>query len=380
VAYKDTIAEDVQNNEARLDNIEDDMSNLPTTINSIVGRVSKSELIGQYLTQTGVLQDNTSVNCEITDFLPCNGGDVFTIKAESGSANGAVAVFYKSDKSSVVGYNKSRYVNGFVDVTAPSTAIYVRFSSFYLVDSYKPLHVAYKDTIAEDVQNNEARLDNVESYIPSIENHWENKSWYAYGTSLTNISAEGKYASYLAKFSGLNLTNKGTSGGGFVRNQRLLNAVMNTTDGKTSADLITLECLATDNVEAFGEVTDTETTSFLGCLAQCIQYLQNNTTAQIVVIASAAPRSNTDGTEYYPPTHTYLDGNTWAQKRDKVQEVCKMYGVYFIDMEISLGYYRKTDDYLVDYIHHTELGGYVVASYIWSQLKNIPLWYTAIPE
>lgn len=33
----------------------------------------------------------------------------------------------------------------------------------------------------------------------------------------------------------------------------------------------------------------------------------------------------------------------------------------------------------VDQIHHTNLGGYNFAQAIWSQLKNIPLFYKAIP-
>lgn len=46
-----------------------------------------------------------------------------------------------------------------------------------------------------------------------------------------------------------------------------------------------------------------------------------------------------------------------------------------------MGYARMnaSDNYNVDQIHQTNLGGYNFAQAIWSQLKNIPLFYTAIP-
>jgi hypothetical protein len=57
--------------------------------------------------------------------------------------------------------------------------------------------------------------------------------------------------------------------------------------------------------------------------------------------------------------------------------------VYFIpagSMD-GMGYARMnaSNAYNVDNIHHTNLGGYNFAQAIWSQLKNIPLFYTEIP-
>ena len=43
---------------------------------------------------------------------------------------------------------------------------------------------------------------------------WNGKTWYAYGTSITNIASEGRYATYLEQMSGMTLVNKGISGGG----------------------------------------------------------------------------------------------------------------------------------------------------------------------
>ena len=49
-----------------------------------------------------------------------------------------------------------------------------------------------------------------------------------------------------------------------------------------------------------------------------------------------------------------------------------------------MGYARLTSSsgsaYVVDNIHQTNLGGYIMAQNLWYQLRNIPLFYTAIPE
>jgi hypothetical protein len=48
--------------------------------------------------------------------------------------------------------------------------------------------------------------------------------------------------------------------------------------------------------------------------------------------------------------------------------------------EGGLGYARLilANKYLADSIHHTDLGGYNLAQFVWSRLKNIPLWYSQI--
>ena len=231
---------------------------------------------------------------------------------------------------------------------------------------------------------------------------WKGKKWYAYGTSLTDTEnypnkPYGWYAKALRDMSGMLMYNKGIAGGGLMNSsQNVLAAIRNTSDGKTEADLITLECMINDQYFTFGNVDDVGTNSFLGCLANCIMYLQQNTTAQIVIIASpqnsrdsatnmhgTAPAGET--TVQMIPTYRFVsDNRTWAERADLVRLLCEMYGVYFINPVHALGYYRKPTDnvdhpYYADVYHHTALGGYVFASYIWSILKDIPLFYKAIP-
>ena len=64
------------------------------------------------------------------------------------------------------------------------------------------------------------------------------------------------------------------------------------------------------------------------------------------------------------------------------QSTRKEYTMRFIDTANGLGLARlnSNNNYNVDNIHHTALGGYNFAQAIWSQLKNIPLFFTAIPS
>ena len=135
-----------------------------------------------------------------------------------------------------------------------------------------------------------------------------------------------------------------------------------------------------------GTIYDTENTTFCGVLNQCIQYLQENTSAQIVVMSSTpAITSPSDSSIYYPPSTKYNNGTvTLFDINSAIQNVCRCNGVYYIPLGEGLGYgYARAKNgliYRADNIHHTDLGGYNLAQGIWGYLKNIPLWYTSIPE
>ena len=227
-------------------------------------------------------------------------------------------------------------------------------------------------------------LDDTKVLIPRInkvQNHWEGKKWYAYGTSLTSESM-GKYVPYVAEMSGLDVVNKGIGGGGIISNTKVKDAVMNTTDGKLEADLITLEVGANDASAPLGEPWDNTADTFLGSLTQCINYLLQNTNARIVVMSSPIGRYTTSGgsTEITPDRYKYLE--RWQGIRD----VCIKCGVHYIGLgdESGMGWARLNNnmgiDYNTDNIHHTDIGGYNLAVYMWSKLKDIPLWYTSVPD
>ena len=128
------------------------------------------------------------------------------------------------------------------------------------------------------------------------ESHWIGKTWYAYGTSLTS-DVWGKYSKYVVELSGLICVNKGIGGGGIIDNRWIYNAVMSE-DGKTTADLITLEVGANDGMASLGSPTDTDDTTFCGSLNQCIKYLlENCPKAQIVIMDSTRQRYKLDEPE-----------------------------------------------------------------------------------
>lgn len=254
-----------------------------------------------------------------------------------------------------------------------------------------PQGIILTDSLDEYVSNKAATAKaayNLKRMIGAGANHWSGKTWYAYGASLTQY---GPYTNALRDMSGMTLVNKGLAGKGImVGNHEVRNAIMNTTDGKTSADLITIEVMGNEMSLTFGDIADGINTdgttpsnvydTWIGCFVQCILYLQRNTRAQIVVMPFTDSRYQYQHPETpTTPNRKYNDGTTLADRRAIVERLCNMYGVYYIDPNTALGYAKKTDAYLTDQVHHTALGGYVVAEYLWSKIKDIPLWRTAVP-
>ena len=104
-----------------------------------------------------------------------------------------------------------------------------------------------------------------------MENHWNGKLWYAYGTSMTSLSM-GEYVPVVEELSGLNVVNLGIPGGcltpsGYGRGD-VKRAVMRIDDGKEKADLITLEVLPNEGATV-GNIYDTDDVSFCGCFKVC---------------------------------------------------------------------------------------------------------------
>ena len=213
--------------------------------------------------------------------------------------------------------------------------------------------------------------------------HWYGKTWYAYGTSLTG-EYRGRYAKYVAEISGLICVNKGIGGGGIIDNRKIYDAVMSE-DGKASADLITLEVGANDGKAPLGLPTDTDDTTFCGSLNQCIKYLlENCPKAQIVIMDSTRQRYKLDEPENLSKLNAVLPGGyNYIERAEAIRQCCIINGVYFIPLsQLGLGLYRMQNNknYLVDHVHHSELGGYNLAQGIWAYLKNIPLWYNELPK
>ncbi len=206
-----------------------------------------------------------------------------------------------------------------------------------------------------------------------MKNHWKGKTWYAYGTSMTSVEV-GKYVPVVERLSGLKVVNKGIPGGsltpdGFGKGN-VKNAVLDLNDGKTEADLITLEVLPNEGATV-GDIYDTDNNSFCGCFNQCVRFLQEHTKATVVVIIMIGSNS------YEPDYKTEERGITQYEFSEIIKKVARLNSVPVIDVfgESGFGYGRvKNRDYQKDNIHLNDLGGLNIGGFVWSKLKDIPTW------
>ena len=204
--------------------------------------------------------------------------------------------------------------------------------------------------------------------------HWNGKLWYAYGTSMTSVEY-GKYVQVVEELSGLKVVNKGIPAScltpdGFDKTAATRTAVLDPDDGKKEADLITLEVLPNEG-PVVGNIYDTDDVSFCGCLNRCLRFLQENTAAQIVLIIMIG--SNT----YAPEAIHELRKITNYEFAKTIEEVGRLNGVPVINAfcDSGFGYARvKNREYQPDNIHLNDVGGLNMGRFIWSKLKDIPLW------
>ena len=210
-----------------------------------------------------------------------------------------------------------------------------------------------------------------------MSNQWQGKLWYAYGTSMTSVQ-QGKFVPVVEKLSGMTVVNKGIPGGcltpdGYGKGN-VKAAVLDKNDGKEKADLITLEVLPNEGAKV-GNIYDTDDESFCGCFNQCLRFLQENTKATIVVIIMIGSNDN-------PPDKKQDSRKiTQFEFSETIKKVARLNSVPVIDVfgESGFGYARvKNRDYQLDNIHLNDLGGINIGKFVWSKLKDIPVWETNI--
>ena len=208
-------------------------------------------------------------------------------------------------------------------------------------------------------------------------NRWKGKLWYAYGTSMTSVE-QGKFVPVVEKLSGLKVANKGIPGGSLTPDGygkgNVKKAIFDLEDGKRDADLITLEVLPNEG-GTVGDIYDTDDDSFCGCFNQCLRFLQENTKATIVVIIMI-------GGNEYPPDHKHDERKIpQFEFSEIIKKVARLNSVPVIDVfgESGFGYARvKNRDYQLDNIHLNDLGGLNIGNFVWSKLKEIPVWQTEV--
>ena len=219
---------------------------------------------------------------------------------------------------------------------------------------------------------------------------WNGKNWYAFGTSITDTSytnvetgeVTGKFVPYLAELGGLNVTNYGIAGGcigsGGIHGgtSNILERILET--DLSGADLITIEGFVNDFACAvsIGDIGDTENTTVCGALYQAIKHCIENSSATIVLITESYGKEYTlkstgDTANYSIDKKNSLN---FLQKdyNDAIVKMGAYMGVPVIDCGAESHINNFNPKYIIDQIHHTELGGKQYANVIWNKLKNIP--------
>jgi hypothetical protein len=219
--------------------------------------------------------------------------------------------------------------------------------------------------------------------------HWNGKNWYAFGTSITDTSymnaetgeVTGKFVPYLAELGGLNVTNCGIAGGcigsGGIHGgtSNILNRILET--DLSDADLITIEGFVNDFAcaVAVGDIGDTENTTICGALYQAIKYCLENSHATVVLLTESYGRQytlkTTGATANYSIDKKNSLGLIQKDYNDAIIKMGAYMGVPVIDCGGSSHINNFHPEFIIDQIHHTELGGKQYANTIWKELKNI---------
>ena len=227
-----------------------------------------------------------------------------------------------------------------------------------------------KTTAREDISLNELQ----KSEVANIGNKWQGKIWHGFGTSITNTSSEGKYPTYLSSISGLSFVNHGYSGGcigtsGEVAKSQILTQIDNA--DLSNADLVTIEGFVNDWAQQvpIGNITDKTSSTFCGAIYLGITKVLAKTNALLIFLTDHTGQiyDNKDISRTAERV-----GKTQYDYRKAVIDMCNYMNIPVIDVGGKCMISEDTATmYLIDQIHHTQLGGKQYAQTIWNELKNI---------
>lgn len=220
-------------------------------------------------------------------------------------------------------------------------------------------------------------------------NPWNGKTWFAFGTSITDTSytnaetgeVTGKYVPYLCEMSGLNVNNQGIaggtigSGGTHGGSSNILERILST--DISNADLITIEGFVNDFAcgVSLGEIGDTENTTMCGALYQAISYCLQNSHATVVLLTESYGKEytlkSTGTTANYTVSRKNALGLLQKDYNDVIIKMGSYMGVPVIDCGGKSHITNFHPEYIIDQIHHSDLGGQQYAKTVWSELKNL---------
>ena len=261
---------------------------------------------------------------------------------------------------------------------------FVNWTNTYTAPNNVYCYVNFKD----DNVSNFTGLVDYYAYNVHIFNikdsHWAGKSWYCFGTSMSDINPDGvsgnngtmgKYPLVVDELSGLIRNNQAIGSGGICPGAAHGgNVKTNIMNCPYDVDLVTLECGLNDwGSVTLGTIGDTSNDTFIGNFTQCIQHLTYNTRAKVVLITMVGT-TYTDATQTTRRSPFFKNsfGYYYRDYLDAEIKICQMYGVEVIDAEanaMSNGRLNKAT--VIDSIHLKPLGGEILGRYVWSKLKDI---------
>ena len=267
--------------------------------------------------------------------------------------------------------------------TLPTTAKYIRFS---MSDGKTVTSGSQYISFTTKARAKEV-IDTITLKMAGIGEQWNGKQWVAFGTSITDTSyvnsetgeVTGKFVPYLAEYSGLIVTNHGIAGGcigsGGIHGgtSNILNRILAT--DLSSADLITIEGFVNDFACAvdIGNIGDTENTTICGALYQAIRYCLEKSHATVVLLTESYGREYTLKTTGDKANYSINKRNSlgFLQKdyNDAIVKIGAYMGIPVIDCGAKAHINNFHPEYIIDQIHHTEMGGKQYANVIWQELK-----------
>lgn len=266
----------------------------------------------------------------------------------------------------------------------PAVAKYIRFS---MADGKTPTSQSQYISFTTKIGAKEA-IDSVAENLARCGEQWKGKKWVAFGTSITDtayMNAEtgevtGKYVPHLVSLSGLNVVNCGIAGGCIGSNGihggdgEILDKILQT--DISDADLITIEGFVNDFACAvsIGDIGDVERTTICGALYQALEHCLRNSHATVVLLTESCGKeytlSNGNVANYSVNKRNSL-GLLQKDYNDAIIKMGAYMGVPVIDCGAKAHINNFHPEYIVDQIHHTELGGKQYATAIWQELKHI---------
>jgi hypothetical protein len=340
-----------------------------------------------YIDTNGIVVDYPGAY--VSDYIAVVGGTQieYFIDCISNIACGIAVYDYTKKIIDYIG-SKSAVGGQFLNVqgtyNVPAYAKYIRFSmangQTYTSEAQ---YISFTTNVGAKVV-----IDNMAKKMAESGEQWKGKKWVAFGTSITDTSfvnvetgeVTGKFVPYLVELSGLNVTNCGIAGGCIGRGGmhggtgNILDKILQT--DISDSDLITIEGLVNDFACAvsIGEIGDTDNTTVCGALYQAIKYCVEKSNAAVVLLTESYGKeyvlSNGNIANYCIDKRNSL-GLLQKDYNDAIVKVGAYMGVPVIDCGAKSHINNFHPEYIIDQIHHTEIGGEQYAEVIWQELKHL---------